>query len=69
MPWITPDGPIPTATVTRTITIPDGILWVGAVNGAIYELTLPANFQPIGDLTPEQVADRFRQMFEEFLAS
>lgn len=69
MAWNTPDGPIPSGTITRSLNIPDDERWDAIVTGAIYELSLAQNFQQIGDLTPEEVSDRFRQMFEEFLVS
>lgn len=69
MAWSTPDGPIPSGTITRSLNIPDHERWDAIVSGAIYELTLPENFQAVGDLTPEEIAARFLQMFQEFLAS
>jgi len=66
MPWGTPEN-IPAGTVTKTLRVPDGELWDAIVTGALYELTLAENFQEIGALTPEQVSERFLQMWEEYL--
>ena len=66
MPWPTPSS-LPAGTVAKTLNVPDGEEWDAIFTGAIYELTLPENFQLVGDLTPEEVSTRFRQMFEEFL--
>jgi len=66
MPWGTPEN-IPAGTVTKTLRVPDGELWDAIVTGGLYELTLAENFQEIGALTPEQVSERFLQMWEEYL--
>jgi hypothetical protein len=66
MPWGTLES-IPTEYVTRAINIPDDPRWESIVMGALYELTLPHNFQEIGVLSPEQMAARFMQMWEEFI--
>lgn len=66
MPWATPSS-IPAGTVAKTLNVPDGEEWDAILTGALYELTLPENFQQVGTLTPDEVATRFRQMFEEFL--
>lgn len=66
MPWGTPDT-IPAGTVTNVLQVPDGELWDAIVTGALYELTLAQNFQQIGALTPEQVSERFLDMWEDYL--
>lgn len=64
MPYLTPNS-IPSGTICRTVLIPDDIDWVVIVNGALSELLRAENFEQFGSLTPEEVADRFEQMFFE----
>lgn len=66
MPWGTPET-IPAGTVTNVLQVPDGELWDAIVTGALYELTLAQNFQQIGALTPEEVSERFLEMWEDYL--
>lgn len=46
--------------------IPDHIDWLVIVNGALSELLKAENFEQFGSVTPEQVADRFEEMFFAF---
>lgn len=68
MPYLTPDS-APGTTVCRTIVIPDDPLWIAIVNGALSELFKSHNFEQFGSLTPQQTADAFRLMWQDFHAS
>lgn len=67
MPWLTPDS-IPGSTTQKTLDIPDNEVWEAAVRGALYELALPQNWEQHGTLTPDQVANRFMEMLDDFLS-
>lgn len=63
--WLTPDS-IPSAVTYRALLIPDSVEWVGIVAGAISDLQFPYNWEQFGALTPDECAERMRQMFDEF---
>lgn len=64
MPWLTPDS-IPDDTGFLVFEVPDQETWRAAIRGALYELTLERNWEQFGALTPEEVSDQFREMWEE----
>lgn len=66
MPWLTPDGPIPTAKICRLVRIPDDIFFIGDVNGALLALTQQYNWEEEGTLTPEECADAMFDMWNDF---
>jgi len=68
MPYITPDT-IPVATRSRDLLIPDDIYILAAVNGALYDLTLPENWEKVGAISPDEIAARMLEMFEAYLTS
>ena len=65
MPYLTPDT-LPSGTICRTVLIPDDIEWITIVNGALSRLIYAENFEQFGSVTPEEIAERFQQMFFEF---
>jgi len=65
MPYLTPDS-APSTTICRTIVIPDDLKWKAIVNGALSELFKSWNFEKDGDLTPQETADFFYQMWSDF---
>lgn len=65
MPYLTPNI-MPSGTFCRTVLIPDDLDWLLIVNGALSELCDPVNFEQFGSVTPDEAAERFRQMFFEF---
>lgn len=65
MPYLTPNV-MPSGTHCRTVLIPDDLDWLIIVNGALSELCNADNFEQFGSVTPDETAERFRQMFFEF---
>jgi len=65
MPYLTPDAP-PGTTICRTIVIPDDLQWKAIVNGALGELFKAYNFEEYGDLTPEETAAIFLDMWSDY---
>lgn len=69
MPWLTPET-IPTGDNTcRQLVIPNDLYLVSAVTGALYELTMPENWEQFGEKTPEEAAQAMRDMLEAYLTS
>jgi hypothetical protein len=68
MPYLTPDS-APGTTICRTLVIPADTYWLAIVNGALSELCKKWNFEKYGELTPEETAEAFAVMFDDFLAS
>lgn len=66
MPYPTPET-IPTTFICRRLRIPDDILWLEIVNGALVELMRVYNFEYVGAVTPEETAQVFQDMFFEYL--
>lgn len=65
MPWLTPDE-IPESTQCGTLLVPDNPAIIAAVIGALYDLTLPENWELFGAITPEQIASAMQIMFDGF---
>jgi len=66
MPYLTPDTP-PDDTRCFRLNVPNDITWVGIVKGALSELIKAYNFEEFGSATPEETAQRFLQMYDEFV--
>jgi len=64
--WLTPDAPPENKFFSRRIIIPADRDWLALVNGAIDELTKPWNFEQHGDLTPEQTAQAFADIYDSY---
>lgn len=63
--WLTPEE-IPAGTVCRILRIPDHPNWTAPVTGALLSLAQAWNWEKFGALTPEETADRFAQMLNEY---
>lgn len=55
MPYLTPDMNPADPMISRVLSLPLSLMKIAA--GALWDLTEPYNYEPYGDLTPEQVAD------------
>lgn len=68
MAYLTGDNP-GSATLCRVLLIPDDLYLLMAVNGALLELTNPANWEESGDLSPEEAATLMQTMFDSYVES
>lgn len=68
MPWLTGDT-IPTVKKCRVISVPDDPVFIQAVNGALLDLAYPKNWEKHGNLTPEEQAGAFDEIYIEFSQS
>jgi len=62
MPWLTGDT-IPEDEFCRVIRIPNDPVFIQAVNGALLDLTYAYNWEKQGDLTPDEVASAFDEVY------
>lgn len=69
MPWLTPNALPENQYVCRVIRIPNDLLLVGAVSGALLELTKPWNWEPFGELSPDEMARLSLVMVDDFIES
>ncbi len=70
MPWLTPDSlPANGEVVCRQLRIPNDTLIIAAVNGALLDLTYPENWEPLGAITPDEMAAAMLGMVLEYLNS
>lgn len=61
--WLTPDS-IPAERLCRVLRIPLEFEYIiPAVMGALYDLTLPENWEQFGTVTPQQMAQAMLQMY------
>lgn len=58
-----------TATTCQELHIPDDLYFRAAVRGVLLDLTDAANWQQLGDATPEEYAALAQTMFDSFEAS
>jgi len=63
--WLTPDAPA-SGYICRLLRIPNSVECAAIVNGALDDLQNPGNFEEYGTLTPQQTADLFAQMFDDY---
>jgi len=63
--YLTPDEAPDTATC-RALFVPDSRECLAIVRGALQALTLPESWTQQGELTPEQAAELFVEMFDRF---
>jgi len=63
--WLTPNA-APGDTVCRVLTIPNDPAWIAIVAGALLSLTYPFNFEQFGTATPDDTAQAFAVMFDDF---
>lgn len=69
MPWLTPNNTPTTRRRRRVLSIPDDLLWVAAVTGALVEMTKRWNWEAFGEVAPEEAAETAKIMLEEYLMS
>jgi len=67
--WLTPNTPAPNDERCRRVSVPDDLLFVGAVTGALLPLTQASNWEQFGTMTPQEAADIMSTAFELFVAS
>ena len=65
MPYLTPDT-IPASKSCRVVRIPEDPAIIAAVTGAIQTLAFDYNWEKYGDITPDEIAQAMRDMFDEF---
>lgn len=66
--WLTPDLSLFSESLDcRVIRVP-GSLWY-LVSGALLYLTEPTNYEQFGTATPDETADFFQQIYQDFLMS
>lgn len=64
--YLTPET-IPGTTQCRILLLPDSVEWIAIITGALEALADPESWQKYGALTPEQCAERMRQMIDDFV--
>jgi microcystin-dependent protein len=67
MPYLTPDAPAPGEHRFRTLRIPDTPEIMALVSGALSSLIFESNWQQFGNMTPEETAQMFKQMWLNYL--
>lgn len=65
MPYLT-GNTIPGSFRCKVVRIPDDLAFLDALNGQLYELTLPENWETDGTITAQQMADAFSDIYEEY---
>jgi len=66
--WVCP-AEIETGSTDITLSVPDDANLRAAFRGALLLLADPANWEQMADATPEQCAEVFMELFEQFLSS
>lgn len=69
MPYLTPNSAPANSFVCRRVFIPNNLDFLMLVNGALSELCFEYNFEQFGDLTPDETAQIFRDMFTRYIRS
>lgn len=65
--WLTPDFPPARKFYTRKLLIPATTEFLGLVNGALYELCQTHNWEASGEMTEQETADYFLDMWMAYL--
>lgn len=65
MPYLTGDT-IPSASRCKVVRIPDDLTFLGALNGAILELTRLHNWETHGTITAQEMADAWFAIYEAY---
>lgn len=65
--WLTPDTP-DAGYICRLLRIPNSEECLAIVNGALADLAYPRSFEEFGDLSPEDTASLFAQMYEDYIS-
>lgn len=63
--WLTPSAATGLLTCRRVV-FPSGVDWLAIVSGALLQLCQSYNFEQFGTSTPEETAEKFRTMFDDF---
>ena len=66
--WITPPS-LPPDTYCRRLLIPNTPQWIGAVSGALRQLTFASAWREVEGITAEEAAERALEMYELYLNS
>ena len=64
--WLTPDNLPASRTVERAFFLPADPVILALVGGALTELINPDNWEQYGTATPEDTAEYFQAIIEEF---
>lgn len=64
--WLTPQNHPPGKFLVRRLVIPADYQYIEIVNGALLDLCYASNFELDGDATPEECAEAFGVMYDEF---
>ncbi len=64
--WLTPQNAPPDKYLVRRLLIPNDYQYIELVNGALLDLCYPGNFEQDGDATPDECADAFWLMYDEY---
>lgn len=67
--WLTTDTSAATDFICRRVRIPNDVNLIGAVTGALLQLTRDWNWEQFGTATPEETASMFNDMLTEYLES
>lgn len=65
--WLTPNAPEPHKFFTRRLLIPAASDFLGLVNGALFQLCQTHNWEQDGDMTPQETADYFLNLWRQYL--
>jgi microcystin-dependent protein len=63
--WLTPNTPA-AGNLCRRLLIPNSVEFLAIVKGALLPLIYASNFEQFGTLTPQQTADYFQAMYDDF---
>ena len=64
--FLTPDNPPGILTICRAVCLPADTQYLALVGGALSELAFAGNFEKFGDETPEDTADFFGKILDQF---
>lgn len=68
MPWPTPNTLGTGTDICRPLFIPNDLAIVEAVSGALLDLTYARNWEPDGEIEPDEIAARMLAMLEQYFA-
>lgn len=67
MPYLTGDT-IPSSERCKVVRIPDDLAFLDALNGQLYELTLPENWETDGAVSAEDMAAKWDEIYDLYVA-
>lgn len=65
--WLTPQNAPPGKFLVRRLLIPADYQYIEIVNGALLDLTYSTNFEENGAATPDECAQAFQAMYQEYI--